>query len=1232
MAFRPSNARVASPLAIIVIAVVLALVLYLLYPGHALFNNAKKQQYSGLSIQYLQQLLKARPHDQRLRIALAHQLVSAGELSHARKTIAPLRGQKSQKIQWITLEIDWASYIQATPGTDKRKALRIPVEKDLAVLESEFGLSNKQLETIARRRLALEQPDKAAELYERLARQDSAQRYHWLSQAASWWTASNKPNKAASDWMLAMESTNQLLQKHSAALNALKAARSVGNARSLVLSKRLIKTYPDDSDILNAAIVAARNENRPDLALQWSKHYLHLHPDDDKALSRQVDIALASNKPDVALRAIDRLTSRHPDNLYLQQRKTTIALDAGNLSAALMALQAQQHLGHDTVHVDKQIAQVEQWSNQPEKALKQWQALARKHPSPAYDRHIIKLGQSTYDMPAVVAALRRESRRRRLTPADMKLYVDSLDGELGEPDKAITALKKWLRPTSADQPLWRRLAQLYTEKGLPVRALHTWARIARIYGNNPTNVSARAQIETELWQFGRAQKTLASLDRKPSDPGYWRLLGDLAWHRNDMATVVNAYGWLKRNDHLDDTRGPRLAIAALRQGDKQLALSATASSWHRYHQPGTIVNLLGIAESSNDYPFMAKVFSLANERANMFNDSAEYWSDRGDYLSTLGHYGKARLAYRKALKISPGDGQIRAALLYALIGAGDNKQLSGELKRWHAYAADDSRLWEPYAIGYAQLGLTRAALPWFYRYGKAHPKNYLWLLDYADALDKAELRADAYKIRRYALLHLRPKVIVQASHAESRAKRQRDNRVLLAQQSLLGGASNVNWLKHVLRTRNVEKLGPVDTELLIDWHLAESQPAYARFWLLRARMKRLKSPAYQQLAVALASNDHRAIARILAHSGSSLDVADRVIAERRIHHDDQALLTALNHINDREAMSPDTRTSLQRNAAELYRKMPQNFGLKVSGTRIGGLTLSTEQGNYKRSSRNWTVGVKARSTQFSGHLHGLSIGALSPEYGAGLSLIRREHRGSTQAELGRVETRSVGFITASLSQSLHLSERLTATAFGHYNNQVNDTGEIRVLGTRSSFGLNLDFVLSARDALSLQGQGLRYQTRRGHFLGEGYQLEGTFSRALFRGETNEIDAFVDTSYMHNTLSATLPSDAASHLPSGAEVSSIVPKEFGNADVGLAISRGQPGSEYPEVGGLRYHAEASLGYVWPDDSLGVNASLGIGHQLFGSDALSLNLFYSQTQTANSESTEGAAIEYKYFLGK
>lgn len=1206
---RAGKPRLLRPASLLVIAGVLIVALVLLFPARRFkllsHNEADNQAASGVSIQYLTSLLEANPNDRTIRLNLAAQLVKAGKLERARQVMAPLATSDDLAVRWLRLQLAWQAFNAAKPDAPQRPALRAALLAQMKDLSSaSAALSTDRVDTLAKRWLAVDRPAQAAALYSALARRDTGHAYHWHQESARWWLAAGQPSQAATELFAALNATEDPAQRHQAALSALAAARQTDSDQSVLLAQRLIKQYPGDPALLDQAIDIALSRNRLALAQSWSTGYLAIRPDEQKALERDIRISLARSRLQDALATSQTLVAQHPNDLALRE----------------------------------QLAEIQLWNGDSDAALGSYEILAQQHPDDRYDQRIIGIGQQVYDTRAVLDALDRIRRRHPLSGKQRKLLLDVLDTE-GDPDRAIRTIRQWVDSGPAPRSLWLRLATLEEQTGALKASLHSWQSIARLFGRQLDETQARARLDLYQWNIRAALPVLVSLPNKPKAGSkdaalYWSTLGRIAWQLDDKTTALIAYQHLMDGDQLDEAGYQRLIRVAASSGDIGVAMRAARKGWKRQHAPGILLSMLSVAETSHRPDMVKTLLALARQRPSLFADSADYWQFVGNRAFSTHDLARARLAYLRALAIEPSNVGDRAALLYTLAEAGRTAELQRYLSAWQQDAADEPELWQAYAMAHSQLGQTRRAIPWFERSVRRAPDNYLLILDYADALESARRFESARRMRQYAVLKLRPRLIahLQVKRRLSPNTRQQDSRILATQAEFLGPDQGRAWLARMLRGDRGAGLDAVDSEMLFSYYLGQNQPAYARYWLLRGERRRLATADWQKLAVAMQQNDQVEMQRLITAQGDgTIGLSDRINTLHRLGFDGKALNLALDHSRPGEPYAAGG-SEVQRYAAQLYQDMPQNAGSRLHVRRVSDLDISDEQLFSRLSGEKWSLGAQLGARQLS-HAKDIELSGLDSERYLSLDVFRRERRGQTRFTLGTVQADATDLWQFSFRQDWQSSERLNLSVFGDYNEQASETSRLRVLGTRDRLGASLSYVLSARDTVNLSANYAAFHSRRGRAsLGQGYVVESSFAHALILGPTEQLQirAFANTE--QNTLARRLPADVAARLPEGSTPSSLIPARYSFIGSGFTLSRGQPGSEYPTVASPRYALDVDAGYVLPDKQFGVSANLSVGTRVLGSDELSFSLGVDQTGSNTRQNSYTGMIQYRYFFGR
>lgn len=1176
-----SSPRLLPVVALIGIAATLVLALVMLFPGQQYFTGLGMQvgeTTSEVSIAYLRNLLRAEPDNVRLRLDLARELMDAGLYQEAENLMEPLADSIDPDVCWTRFELAWRRYVAAGPGSAERARLRERVVGEIELLPQD-ELSDRQLEALARAWLAMEQPGRAALVYERLAlRKGKGPNRLYFGE---WWL--NDPEEVI---------------RRDAALSALKAARQSPDVDGVALARRLLADYPDYPALLNMAINIAWADGDMETAMEWADRYAGMRPGNRAAIERKATIELQGNRPDKAAVTLRELLQTYPD--AVEQRE--------------------------------QLARVLEWTERQGQALEQWRILARNPGGNHYDREVVRLGLMLDDSEAVVEALGRLWRRGRLGTGDRQLLVTQLDLQ-GEPERAIQRLQRWLSSGRSDVELWRYLARLQEETGDLKGALNTWQRYVRRHGRGIQETMERARLNGRLWQLGAALAILESLPGKPGPEAteYWQLLGDYAWHVQQPETVRDAYAQLHRAGTLDALRYERLIIAALRTGDTELGMEAAVAGWRQHRDPALLSAALYEVQ---DPARMQTLFDLADEAPREVSRRGDYWHLYGDYLYQRGDLKGAYEVYRRALEIDAGNSWLRAGFLYLLAESGRYGELSRYMREWRETARNDEILWAAYASGYIALRQPAEALPWYELAVRAEPDNYLLLLDYADALDSMHRFDSAFRIRRHALTELRPRLVERLRAREPRdlIQRQRDARIVGAQFDLLGSDANRAWLARVLNDREPSQLDDADAELLLGWYVASQAPAYARYWHLHAQMRRLRTPAWQRMSVALAANDESAIEELLERESIDLSVADRVEALHRLDRREEAQALALENVRTDAPWGVGAEV-IPRMAAELYREMPQRAGTWLSVSEVGGIAVYDGNVFVERSHERWGWMVDAGITRLGNGDVRVVLDDLDMTSYLGLGLSFHQRRGETRFEVRGFEDDAADHLYLGLTQNYELTRNIQVGLFAETRGFSTDSGLLRAFGLRDRVGMNFEWALTSRDVISLSASQNDYETREsGTDLGDGYTVEAVLSRSLVTGPTYGFNIRLVGLATRNTPARRLPAELDPRMPGGSIPADLIPREFGFVGAGFTFNRGAPAQRYPLVASPRYFVDVDAGYSSPDSDFAISGAVGVGIRVFGSDELSLTLGVDQDGTAGASRSSRAILGYQYFFGR
>ena len=852
------------PRALIPLIVVLAGVSIVLFPDQREWRLLSDlSSPDALSATYLRLLIDKQPEDGELKLKLAQRLMQQGEWDEAQAlaiSVASRRDAVGQRARLMSMQIHLASANSLpTSHPERRERLR-QVSQALEPL-SEESLPASQLIELAETSLALERPDIAARLYESLASSDPANGQRWTLSAARWHEGSGAPAVAAKLYDAASSVAGSKEEGKAHALKALATVQSAGDAAAaLRLAEQYAKRYPADEQILRIAIELAMAESGPARARMWGRQLLALAPNSVEQIHKQLKLELAANDLGAALELARRLVTLQPERPALQA----------------------------------QAAQIAEWAGQPALALEQYASLARRQGSGAALDHALRLARGLDNGPLAIEMMTLRSRAQTLSDqelADLEwLYERGKD-----PQGWIEFLQSYVQRHPDGQVAWKKLAQTQERHGLLEDAARTWEQAAVRFGRSPEAALHQAGL---LLQTGHRQGAFDALRRVRNDTPfdhveYWQLFGNLAWDLERTDESLIAYRGLWQAGGADLLAAERLVLLAMRTNQPNLAITTAEQAYRRFREPRLMFVALETATQQADWDRLEHLLNVAGQDEASFSRSERYWLLKAHSESHAGRKSAALFHYGRALNLNPASKSARVGWLWLAIEEGDKQQLATSLRDWRNEADKDPAYWGAYAAALLALQRPRESLPWFERQARAKPNDYLWLLTYADALQRSGHESESWRLRRHVLLQTR---------REGLSARKGDTPGELALQKAyarlvndFAGADAGGKAIQALLTQ-----GPRDPqvrEMLIAHHLSQENYGAARYWLMRAHSERQTTPAWQELALAFADDDMKAVERLLDER--SLAPGDRIQALRRLGRDEQALVEAREYASGR---------------------------------------------------------------------------------------------------------------------------------------------------------------------------------------------------------------------------------------------------------------------------------------------------------------------------------------------
>ncbi len=857
-----------------------------------------------LSIAYLRNIIRTEPDDMGLRLLLAEKLLAGGDLLGARLVLdeaQPLSRSSAQaQTDWDAWDLNWwqaklrqaqtrdrdSDTVQAAGELIKRLQQRVasvstPAQV-FAAIQSAQGLQ-AALGTGVGAAAALAQARAIpGQLLQRLLTMPSAGMAD-LSRGASLALAEGQFQTSADLYFAARRKTAQRDARDTLLRQGVRSLLAAGQPLA-AWQAAVRETQPlPPGDALHwwlAELALAAAQPR-----EAAAHLRHVVPVKDGAA------ALARALP------IERL----------QLAWDTFGA-AADLSAALVVADAALMLQPQDVVWLERKAQVSEWAGLAPQALAAWLELLKRTASEKALANVFRLSPMLYDDDALLAAWLALSSQRRLSLDEARKVVEvyerlgSVDGALGfvrqlpaaQPDADAALRERWLGLE----------AELLERAGRPTEALAVLERM-RTAGLPRDDAMRLAQIYLRLGNMPLALRALLAA-RLPAggefDGAYWDLLADLAYETGERAVALDALDRLIAQGKPQAYQAERAIRIRLDADRDDEALALAARLYPRFPVDNIVYAWLdGIAEQKSPVGLRALLAALTPAHRARLEQSAQFLERRAGLYTRLGDMALARADYTRALTLQPDNAPLRVAYWWLLVDQQDVPTLRAELTARGSAARANLAYAEVLAAGWQLLDEPRMALALMQPLARERGRDFLWLMNYADVLERTGREAPALRVRRHAWL------LAQRAAAAPK-DREADRQALLAQMRLAAGFAGGE--QKALLWRQLGQLLAASSnpaapdaslkrqtqELVGAWLLGEGRFDTAQRWLWEQQARRMAVPAYQQMAVAVGQEDPQELARLLdaaepprsQQGAGRIDPHDRLTALRLLQRREEA--------------------------------------------------------------------------------------------------------------------------------------------------------------------------------------------------------------------------------------------------------------------------------------------------------------------------------------------------------
>lgn len=880
-----------------------------MWPERQLARLVETSTDDRLAIQYLEQLLRLRRGDVELRLHLARRYLHAGEPDAALAALEPLGAEP--RADALRLGIYQRRWFDAKAA--HHEADRLAAERALRALLARAAPPATYEDW--RTRLTIAQALQDADLVARTAA--VVQRLLPL------------PVANTREAVALLIGVGQYAPAAAVATGSVRAATSAAERRELLLlaARSLVASGDAGAAYETVAPLAAREP--ADAGLAWTMVQLALAANRAGAARDWLRQLLPADASAQTLAAV--LTPERADWAW------RVALASGDLALATRIADAVLATAPSEEWARRR-AQVLEWNQQPEAAMRQWMALLAQHFSADALAQLGRLAKMLQSGPGQIAYFEARARAGELAAADWQQYATALELQ-GDARAALAVLQRGAQRYPA---LWARLAWLQRAIG-DLDA----ARAAYAQADDAGALDAQAAVDYAvlLIQGGAYEAALELLTRAQSVPGAPEqraaLLGlraDLAWDLGRAADAAQAYRALWNRPELHTFIKPyqyeRFLVATLDAEGAAAAQALAASLWPM--MPGrtlAIQWLNAIVKAPSLEALQRWQRAVDDALGERLEQEALVRAARAQVWLALKRPLAALTDLQQAVRLDPQTLDHRVALMWLLL----DLQRLDELRQQLAVAATRLKTTpdgeELLAVVYQALNDLPRALALSAQMLPRKRNDALWLINYGDLLTRANegVRARAAYDRAWTLLQQAARsgagtgagLRFEQLLAAQRLAKEPHDRITSAQQQRLVAALRERLRCAASALACAERL-PEQAQAQLDaaiatWLVRLDTKDAARAWLSRAVLTRADRQSIE-LQIALAENDRQRVDELIdAGALRALTPIDRVealrVAGRRLDARAQAAAVfedAADRGQHSEALEAMTRDETQR--------------------------------------------------------------------------------------------------------------------------------------------------------------------------------------------------------------------------------------------------------------------------------------------------------------------------------
>ena len=1129
----PPRQRLTSPWTLLGVAVAVGVTLVLIFPGGGMLSQhqASKQRPDDVSLTYLGNLAKQEPDNPERRFTLAQKETEVGKVQDARRALAPLYNHKDPAVRQRARLQDFRLQMQEmhgqAPGSGQRAKTIQGLRDELAAM-AQYDWPTENLLELAKLANEVGARQIRSDIYLRIAKSGEKADRKWIDQAGKAALSDGEYRKASEIYFTSMERATTTDERKYYFMQGV-AALQAGNLprEALNAAERNAGPLLDDDEMLRYMIRLAQASNDPQRAQAYVRRLMRMS--ERGSISRFLAAVLDGLVPSaIAGEAASRpaaargvMTGMRPYNAEDYQLAYDVFVANRNLNDAYRVAAAAVHQVPNDMAWRERLAQISEWSNRYPEALEQWLYIARRTGRPNAWQAVLRLSPGIGNDEAMLEAMRFQQARGSLSDEQVRAVVDAYE-RMGRPRDAI----EFLRQENARRPrpmLTEMQAILLERTGDIDGAIAAYRSLIQQSGPTSERVMTLATMLIVRGQHKEARDLLIThqntIDQQQDT--YWRLLADVALQLQERGTAERALGVLVQSGRSQPDDFNRL-IQLLVPNHPESAARLAEMGYDRFGTTDYLILALGVYSQRRDWIGMRRVFAkMTPEVEAELAKTPDFLMLRASYRNATGHPDLARDDFREALRIDPNHKLARIGFMWFLIDRRELADLKRQLPIGVERARTDVDFEGVVGAAFVILGDPGSALAYLRKVLKRNPNDYLWLLNYADALEQNAEPDMAWRVRRHAWSEVR-KEMAKIPPSE------RASIVLLRAHARLAltftpGDESAAVMRNLLRQdQDLDSpssdplhrtLDAGTRDLVLAWLISSEQYIPAKEWLTRQYAKNIVRPTWAESLLATVENDTETMARLLDTKLDDIPRYDRHEAAMRTQQVRLAEDIAFTELEKRP------------HDDEMHLRLTNTVLPRVNSVEVGQTwwRRGVLDGREQTAEVGIWIGPRLRLSFDVTHI---DQGILSPGFFAavpandtayGLTMLYRHAIGDTSFSVFYREAFDE-FAGFRLVHSRPLGPRLSGRIGLAYNDRALETSATSVAAVRDRIFANVQYTFSKREYLSTEIQASRYYTQGERtFIGSGHSLTWELGHRI-RTEYPDLTVRAAGSFNHFNLS------------------------------------------------------------------------------------------------------------------